>query len=78
MGRTWDEIKSQAVIPETPEARAAFFTAEARQVAGIQTRLAEIAQQDAAIDAQVFDLYGITDPADRRRILGSAPVVEEE
>ena len=76
-GRTWDEIKSQAVIPETPEARAAFFAAEARQVAGIQARLAEIAQHDTAIDNRVFTLYGITDPADRRRVLGSAPVVEE-
>ena len=77
-GRTWDEIKSRAVVPETPEARAAFFAAEARQREGVQATLAEIARLDAAIDDRVFDLYGITDPADRRRILGSAPVVEEE
>jgi hypothetical protein len=75
-GRTWDEIKSQITLPETPDARAAFFAAEARQTEAIKARLAEIAGLDAAIDEDVFDLYGVTDPAARQRILGST--AEEE
>lgn len=76
-GRTWDEIKA-LLIPETPEARAAFFAAEAAQRAEIGARLDQIAARDAALDARVLDLYGITDNADRRRILGSAPPEEDE
>ena len=32
---------------------------------------------DATIDQKVLDLYGITDDADRRRILGSAPAPDD-
>jgi type I restriction-modification system DNA methylase subunit len=77
-GRTWDEIKSKAVLPETPAAREALFAAEAQEIAAVQERLTEIASIDAAIDARVFALYGITDPADQARIWGSAPTLEED
>jgi len=33
---------------------------------------------DAQIDERVLDLYGITNLADRQRILGSAPLDEAE
>jgi len=71
--QTYDAIKNQAMLPEDDDALAAFFAAEAERIARIQTLLADAAALDAAIDERVLDLYGITDPADRRRILGSAP-----
>ena len=71
--QTYDAIKNQAVLPEDDDALAAFFAAEAERLARIQILLADAAAHDAAIDEKVLDLYGITDPADRRRILGSAP-----
>ena len=53
------------------------FAEESRIVAGIQATLDSIAAADAEIDNRVLDLYGITDPADRQRILASAPVTED-
>jgi len=52
----------------------------ARQImSGSQsTLLDEIKHIDTEIDERVLDLYGITDAADRQRILGSAPVEEDE
>ena len=44
----------------------------------VRTLLDEIKRIDAQIDERVLDLYGITNTADRQRILGSAPVEEEE
>ncbi len=76
-GRTWDEISSGALLPEPPAALAAFFAEEARIVAGIHATLDAIAAADSEIDNRVLDLYGITDPADRTRVLGSAPVMED-
>jgi hypothetical protein len=38
----------------------------------------EIKRIDEKIDERVLDLYGITNAADRQRILGSAPTEEEE
>lgn len=77
-GKTWDDIKNQALIPEQAADRTRFFTAEAQQISAIHALLDAIAKLDAAIDERVLDLYGITTPADRQRILGSAPNVEEE
>lgn len=77
-GRTWDEFKSQAVVPENADALAAFFAEEKRQRGQIVARLEEIARLDAHIDEQVLDLYGIVDPADRQRVLGDAPAGDEE
>ena len=44
----------------------------------IITLLNEIKQIDKEIDERVLDLYGIIESADRQRVLGSAPVEEEE
>lgn len=76
-GKTWDDLKNEAVIPENA-ALDTFFTAEAQQIQHIQTLLEDIKCIDAQIDEQVLDLYGITNPADRQRILGDAPPVEVE
>jgi hypothetical protein len=76
-GRSWDEISDRALLPEPPHALAAILADEARIVAEINMRLDAIAETDRVIDNGVLDLYGITDPADRQRILGSAPVAED-
>lgn len=77
-GKSWDEFKNQALIPEDDTALAAFFAAEAQKMSAIVTLLADIKRIDAEIDERVLDLYGITDAEDRERILGSAPVEEDE
>jgi type I restriction enzyme M protein len=61
-----------------PYRLAAFFAAEQHRHAEIQTLLDEVAQIDAEIDEKVLDLYGITDPGDRQRILGNAAVLEDD
>lgn len=76
-GRSWDEISTRALLPEPPDALAMLFAEEARLVAEINATLDEIAATDAEIDRRVLDLYGITDPADRARVLGSAPVADD-
>ncbi len=75
--RSWDEISTIALLPETPAALTAFFTEEARITAGIRKALEVVASADTEIDRRVLDLYGITDPADRQQILGSAPVGDD-
>ena len=77
-GKSWDEFKNEALIPEDDGALAAFFAAEAQKMSTIVTLLADIKRIDAEIDERVLDLYGITDAEDRERILGSAPVEEDE
>jgi type I restriction enzyme M protein len=77
-GKTWDEIKNQATLPTEPDDLNAFFAAEQQRRTEIQTLLDEVAQIDAEIDEKVLDLYGITDPSDRQRILGSASNSEED
>ena len=77
-GRMWDEVKNALLAPETPDARAAFFAAEAAKRAEIEAGLAEIARRNAALEERVLNLYGITEAGDRRRILGSAPPEEDE
>ena len=76
-GKTWAEIERIAVMPEDAAAFAAFFAREQQVVAEITHRLAQIAVIDAAIDTRVLDLYGISEPAARARVLGSAAVAEE-
>lgn len=73
-GRSWEEICLQAELPEPPNALAAFFAEEAQIVKEINTTLDEVESADLALDNQILDLYGIVDSADRRRILGSAPI----
>lgn len=77
-GRTWDEVRNQASVPDGAESLKVFFEREAAQISRIETLLSEVTALDAQIDDKVLDLYGIMDPADRARILGSAPVIGEE
>ncbi|MEQ9669710.1 N-6 DNA methylase [Coleofasciculus sp. G2-EDA-02] len=77
-GKTWDEIKNQAQIPEEESDLNAFFALEDQKRQTIQTLLDEVDQIDAEIDEKVLNLYGITDPADRQRILESGAKTDEE
>lgn len=77
-GKTWDEIKNQATLPIEANDLNAFFAAEQQRRIEIQTLLDEVAQLDAEIDEKVLDLYGITEPGDRQRILGSAAISDED
>jgi hypothetical protein len=77
-GKTWDEIKNQATLPTEANDLNTFFAAEQQRRNEIQTLLDEVAQIDVEIDEKVLDLYGITDPDDCQRILGSAVTSEED
>lgn len=77
-GQTWDGLKSAVHILDGDAALAAFFALEAERIAYIDSLVEEAARLDAAIDVRILDLYGIMDAADRDRILGSAPVQEDE
>jgi type I restriction enzyme M protein len=77
-GKTWDEIKNSTLIPEDATAFKTFFTAEERQIQYIGQILDGIKLIDREIDERVLDLYGITNTAERQRVLGSAPVEEDE
>ncbi len=77
-GKIWDELKNIALIPEDTSTLKTFFAAEAQKIHHVTTLLDEIKHIDTEIDERVLDLYGITDAADRQRILGSAPVEEDE
>ena len=76
-GRTWDEISDRALVPADADALRRLFALEAQVIADITARLDTIAALDTALDLRVLDLYGIYDPADRARILGSAPAEED-
>jgi type I restriction enzyme M protein len=75
-GKSWDEIKSSALLPEGADALEAFFAAEAQRQRRILLLLDDIHRIDAEIDERVLDLYGITGEVDRQRVLGSAPIEE--
>lgn len=77
-GKTWDDIKTEAVVWEDERGYAAFFAAEADRRREILDLAGRAAHLDALIDDMVLDLYGITDAADRARIMGSAPREDEE
>ncbi|MFZ1028864.1 MAG: N-6 DNA methylase [Limnoraphis robusta] len=77
-GKTWDEIKNQVTLPYEANDLNTFFATEQQRRSEIQTLLDEVAQIDAEIDEKVLDLYGITNPGDRQRILGSASNSEED
>lgn len=76
--KTWDDLKDTAFLPEDENALQELFTLEQQKRERILALLNEIQQIDAEIDNRVLDLYGITDPVDRQRVLGSAPLEEEE
>ncbi|MFN9173347.1 MAG: hypothetical protein ACK58N_02200 [Synechocystis sp.] len=77
-GKTWDEIKNKVVLPYEVNDLNTFFVTEQQRCFEIQTLLDEVAQIDVEIDEKVLDLYGITDPGDRQRILGSTSNSEED
>jgi type I restriction enzyme M protein len=77
-GKIWDEIKNSALMPENAQALQMLFAEEAKKKQHIMTLLDEIKRIDEEIDERVLDLYGITNRADRQRILGSAPLEVEE
>lgn len=66
------------MLPEDAIALATFFEAEAHKQATITHLLEEIEHTDREIDERVLDLYGLTNAADRQRILGSAPLDEDK
>lgn len=76
-GKTWNDLKNQALVPVSRADLDRFFTSVATRTAYIQTLLDAVANLDATIDERVLDLYSITDAADRERILGSAPALED-
>lgn len=76
-GKTWDEVKSIAIIPEA-QVLSRFFAVVEEKVRDIRTLYAEIEHLDAEIDRIVVDLYGISDAKSRGRILASAPPDAEE
>lgn len=65
-------------MPENGEPLQAFFALEQQKIARITALLDEIKRVDMEIDERVLDLYGITNAADRQRVLGSVPVEEED
>ena len=72
--RSWNEIAFEALLPDpTTSALDDFYKREAARIAAITATLDAIAATDLAIDNRILDLYGVTAPADRARILGSAP-----
>ena len=77
-GRTYDAIKNQALLPDDDDALGRFFQKEAERIAEIRLPLRETAEIDAEIDEKLLDIYKITAPADRARILGSAPATEDD
>lgn len=72
-GRPWTTVAEEALLPVRDEDRAAFAAALHDQRAEISARLDRIDQLDQQIDQEVFALYGISDPAEQARVLGSAP-----
>ncbi|MEB3341472.1 N-6 DNA methylase [Okeania sp.] len=77
-GKTWNEIKDQATLPGETQELDTFFATEEKRRTEIQTLLNEVVQIDAEIDDKVLDLYSITEPIDRERILRSAPISAED
>ena len=76
-GRTLTDVENEALVPADEYALAALFVAEQREIVRIKSLLKEIAVLDSEIDNRVLDLYGITAPADRARILQAAPPTDE-
>lgn len=72
-GRTWPEVQANALLPVDTADRASFTARISAITQAITAQLDQIDQLDAEIDRRVLDLYGISDPAARARVLGSAP-----
>jgi hypothetical protein len=77
-GKTWDDIKTEAIVWEDERGRAAFFSAEEARWREILGLVEDASRLDARIDEMVLDLYGIADPDARARVMGSAPQEDED
>ena len=77
-GKPWGEVVEAALMPVRAEDRAAFAAMVQTRTAELTARLARIEQLDRTLDARVFALYGITDPAEQARVLGSLPPDEDD
>ena len=76
-GKLWAEVAEALLMPVRSEDRAAFAAAVQARQSAITARLDRIDQLERELDQQVFALYGITDPIEQARILGSAPPDED-
>lgn len=72
------DVRHEARLPANPEALARFFAREEAEKQALAALLDEATALDDALDQRILDLYGITDPNDRARVLGSAPPDEDE
>ncbi|NNJ10998.1 N-6 DNA methylase [Chloroflexales bacterium ZM16-3] len=72
-GKRWADVAEEALILVREEDRSAFSALVQARQAEIVARLDRIDQIDQEIDRRVLALYGITDPAEQARVLGSAP-----
>lgn len=77
-GKRWSDVAEEALILVREEDRAAFSALVQARRAEIVGRLDRIDQLDHEIDQRVLNLYGITDPAEQARVLGSAPADADE
>lgn len=76
-GKSWAQVAAEAQMPVEAEDRAAFAALVHARRAEIVARLDLIDQLDQEIDRRVLALYGITDPAEQARVLGSAPTDDD-
>ena len=76
-GKAWADVAEEARIPVRREDRAAFSALVQARRAEIVAGLDRIDQLDRAIDQRVMTLYGISDPAEQARIMGSAPADDD-
>lgn len=79
-GKSWHELQADDKIrvPQSAADFARFFDFAAARETQIRDLWSRTLDLDRAIDERVLDLYGITDPAWRAKILDSAPVEEDE
>ena len=70
-GKTWNDIARIARVPADTAGLTRFFSAADAALTHVTQIVAEIERLDLALDAAVFERYGISAPADRRRVLGS-------
>lgn len=77
-GRTWNELKNQAVVPADINGLDVFFAEENKQRRQIEVRLDEITRLDKQVDELVLDLYEIVNQGDRLRILSDTRGENEE
>jgi type I restriction enzyme M protein len=77
-GKPWRQVAAEALMPVNAEDRTAFADLVQARRAEIVARLNRIDQLDQEIDQRILTLYGIVDPGEQARVLGSAPVNDGE